>query len=160
MQEFIRKFSENKHRIVIAGSHGKTTVTSIIMHVLKFNKIKFDYLVGAKVNGFKSNIKLSKNPLIIIEGDEYLSSPLDNKPKFLNYRHHIVLINGIEWDHFNVFNSIKKYKKQFIDLVKLTPKGGEIIYYEKDNNINEILRKHSNKETIFCLLYTSDAADE
>ena len=146
--EFIRKFSENKHRIVIAGSHGKTTVTSIIMHVLKFNKIKFDYLVGAKVNGFKSNIKLSKNPLIIIEGDEYLSSPLDNKPKFLNYRHHIVLINGIEWDHFNVFNSIKKYKKQFIDLVKLTPKGGEIIYYEKDNNINEILRKHSNKETI------------
>ena len=146
--EFIRKFSENKHRIVIAGSHGKTTVTSIIMHVLKFNKIKFDYLVGAKVNGFKSNIKLSKNPLIIIEGDEYLSSPLDNKPKFLNYGHHIVLINGIEWDHFNVFNSIKKYKKQFIDLVKLTPKGGEIIYYEKDNNINEILRKHSNKETI------------
>ena len=118
------------------------------MHVLKFNKIKFDYLVGAKVNGFKSNIKLSKNPLIIIEGDEYLSSPLDNKPKFLNYGHHIVLINGIEWDHFNVFNSIKKYKKQFIDLVKLTPKGGEIIYYEKDNNINEILRKHSNKETI------------
>ena len=146
--EFIRKLSENKHRIVIAGSHGKTTVTSIIMHVLKFNKIKFDYLVGAKVNGFKSNIKLSKNPLIIIEGDEYLSSPLDNKPKFLNYGHHIVLINGIEWDHFNVFNSIKKYKKQFIDLVKLTPKGGEIIYYEKDNNINEILRKHSNKETI------------
>ena len=138
--EIIRNFSENKHRIVIAGSHGKTTVTSIIMHVLKFNKIKFDYLVGARVNTFKRNLKLSKDPIIIIEGDEYLTSPLDNQPKFLKYDHHIVLINGIEWDHYNVFKTEKIYKKQFDKLIKKTPKGGEIIFYEKDENINKLIQ--------------------
>jgi UDP-N-acetylmuramate: L-alanyl-gamma-D-glutamyl-meso-diaminopimelate ligase len=138
--EYIKKLSQNKQRIVIAGSHGKTTITSIIMHVLKFYKKKFDYLVGAKVNGFNKNVKLSNSPIIIIEGDEYLTSPLDKKPKFLNYNHHIVLISGIEWDHFNVFNTFKKYLQQFKNLVKITPKAGEIIYNENDENIKNILK--------------------
>ena len=107
--EFIQNLSINKQRIVIAGSHGKTTITSIIMHILKFYNKKFDYLIGGKVNGFKRNLKLSSNPIIILEGDEYLTSPFDKKPKFLNYNHHIVLINGIEWDHFNVFKTFKIY---------------------------------------------------
>ena len=138
--EYIQNLSKNKQRIVIAGSHGKTTITSIIMHVLKFYKKDFDYLVGAKVNGFNKNIKLSNSPIIIIEGDEYLTSPLDKKPKFLNYNHHIVLISGIEWDHFNVFNTFKKYLKQFENLIKITPKAGEIIYNENDENIKNILK--------------------
>ena len=98
----IKKLSNDKHRVVIAGSHGKTTITSMLMHVLKFNNVKFDYVIGAKAHGFTNNISISENPLIIIEGDEYLTSPLDKSPKFLKYDHHIVLINGIEWDHFNV----------------------------------------------------------
>ena len=143
--EYIQNLSKNKQRIVIAGSHGKTTITSIIMHVLKFYKKDFDYLVGAKVNGFNKNIKLSNSPIIIIEGDEYLTSPLDKKPKFLNYNHHIVLISGIEWDHFNVFNTFKKYLKQFENLIKITPKAGEIIYNENDENIKNILENDINE---------------
>ncbi len=144
--EFIRNFSENKHRIVIAGSHGKTTITSMIMHVLKENKVNFDYLVGGRANGFKSNIKLSNSPLIIIEGDEYLTSPLDRQPKFLKYDHHIVLLNGIEWDHCNVFKNKKIYKNQFLDLLNNTPKGGEIIYYENDKNVRDLIENYENDD--------------
>ena len=153
--EYISIISENKHRIVIAGSHGKTTITSMIMHVLKENKIKFDYLIGAKTNGFKSNISISDNPIMIIEGDEYLTSPLDKTPKFLKYNHHIVLINGIEWDHFNVFKSQKIYKEQFKKLIQMTPKGGEIIYYKNDKSIAKILNEH-NDENITLRPYDSE----
>lgn len=146
--EYINILSKNKHRIVIAGSHGKTTITSMIMHVLKENKIKFDYLIGAKTNGFKSNISLSDNPIIIIEGDEYLTSPIDKTPKFLKYNHHIVLVNGIEWDHFNVFKSLKNYKEQFQKLIQQTPKGGEIIYYENDESIIEILNNYHDENIV------------
>ena len=137
--EFIREFSQNKQRVVIAGSHGKSTVTSMIMHVLKFANKDFDYVVGAKVNGFEFNLKLSNAPIIIIEGDEYLSSPIDKKPKFLNYDHHIVLINGISWDHANVFPTLNIYLNQFKKLFENTRKGGTIIFYEGDENIDKIL---------------------
>tara|TARA_B100000579_G_scaffold368394_1_gene329259 strand:+ start:79 stop:1428 length:1350 start_codon:yes stop_codon:yes gene_type:complete len=145
--EYITKLSENKHRVVIAGSHGKTTITSMIMHVLKSNKIKFDYVIGAKAHGFKNNISISNNPIIIIEGDEYLTSPLDRSPKFLKYNHHIALINGIEWDHFNVFKNEKIYVDQFYKLIKMTPKGGEIIYFENDKRIIGLLEKYKNENT-------------
>ena len=137
--EFIREFSQNKQRVVIAGSHGKSTVTSMIMHVLKFANKDFDYVVGAKVNGFEFNLKLSNAPIIIIEGDEYLSSPINKKPKFLNYDHHIVLINGISWDHANVFPTLNIYLNQFKKLFENTRKGGTIIFYEGDENIDKIL---------------------
>ena len=137
--EFIREFSQNKQRVVIAGSHGKSTITSMIMHVLKFANKDFDYVIGAKVNGFEFNIKLSNAPIIVIEGDEYLSSPLDKKPKFLNYDHHIVLINGMAWDHANVFPTLDIYLNQFKKLFNNTRKGGTIIYYKEGDNIDKIL---------------------
>ena len=136
---FIRQFSQNKQRVVIAGSHGKSTITSMIMHVLKFANKDFDYVIGAKVNGFEFNIKLSNAPIIVIEGDEYLSSPLDKKPKFLNYDHHIVLINGMAWDHANVFPTLDIYLNQFKKLFNNTRKGGTIIYYKGVENIDKIL---------------------
>ncbi|MCS6821918.1 MAG: Mur ligase family protein [Microscillaceae bacterium] len=131
--EYIYQHCQNKHRIVIAGSHGKTTITAIIMHVLKVNKRKFDYVVGSKLEGFERTVSLNpKNPTIIIEGDEYPSSPLDKTPKFLHYKHHIAVITGIAWDHYNVFPTFESYLKPFEDLVNQSEKGGFLIYSKDD----------------------------
>ncbi len=99
---FLYKQSINKQRIVIAGSHGKTSITSMVLHVLKTLGRKFDYLVGARIEGFELMASLSDAPIIIIEGDEYLASPIDRRAKFLLYQPHICLISGIAWDHINV----------------------------------------------------------
>lgn len=131
--EYIYDQSKNKQRIVIAGSHGKTTITAIIIHVLNFLKHKFDYVIGAKVNGIENTVKLSDAPIIIIEGDEYLSSPLDPTPKFVRYQHHVGLISGISWDHANVFPTEEEYVKQFDLFADQTPKGGILIYCEQDS---------------------------
>lgn len=130
--EFIYDQSQNKQRIVIAGSHGKTTITAIIIHVLNYHKRKFDYVIGAKVNGIENTVKLTDAPVIIIEGDEYLSSAIDPVPKFLKYQHHIGLISGIAWDHANVFPSEEDYVRQFDTFSDQTPKGGTLIYCEQD----------------------------
>jgi len=130
--EYIYEQSKNKQRVVIAGSHGKTSITAMIMHVLKYFKREFDYAVGAQLNGFENMVKLSNAPLIIIEGDEYLSSPIDPSPKFLKYHHHIGLISGISWDHINVFGTEEEYVKQFEDFADRTPKAGSLAYYEND----------------------------
>jgi len=130
--EFIYHLSEHKQRIVIAGSHGKTTITSMIMHVLKFHKRKFDYVVGAKVKGFDETVKLSDAPVIIIEGDEYLSSRIDPTPKFLHYHHHIGLISGIAWDHVNVFPTEEEYVHQFDLFADASPKAGSLAYNDED----------------------------
>ncbi|MCH8317806.1 MAG: peptidoglycan synthetase [Bacteroidetes bacterium] len=122
----------DKERVVIAGSHGKTTITAIVLHVLKYCKIDFDYLIGAQVHGFDSLIKLSDSPVMIIEGDEYLSSPIDKKPKFLHYHHHIGLISGISWDHSNVYPDFDAYRKAFSSFVDSTPRAGLIIYNQND----------------------------
>ena len=116
------------------------------MHVLKTHKIKFDYLIGGRANGFNSNIRISENPLIIIEGDEYLTSPIDKIPKFLKYDHHIVLLNGIEWDHCNVFANKKIYLNQFKSLINKTPKGGEIIFFDGDINVKKIIKDFKNED--------------
>ena len=129
---FIFEQSLNKQRIVIGGSHGKTTITSMIMHVLKFHKRAFDYVVGAKVKGFENLVKLSDAPIIVIEGDEYLSSRIDLSPKFLNYHHHIGLISGIAWDHINVFKTEEDYVNQFDSFADATPKAGSLAYNEDD----------------------------
>jgi UDP-N-acetylmuramate: L-alanyl-gamma-D-glutamyl-meso-diaminopimelate ligase len=136
--EFIYNQSEDKQRIVIAGSHGKTTVTSMVMHVLKFCNRKFDYAVGAIVEGFDTMVQLSDAPIIVIEGDEYPSSPIDLTPKFLHYHHHIGLITGISWDHVNIFKTFDDYKKQFELFADKTPKSGTLIYYENDKHCAEI----------------------
>lgn len=131
--EYIYNHSKNKQRVVIAGSHGKTTITAIIIHVLNFLKHKFDYVIGAKVNGIENTVKLSDAPVIIIEGDEYLSSALDPTPKFVRYQHHVGLISGISWDHANVFPTEEEYVKQFDLFADLTPKGGILVYCEQDS---------------------------
>ncbi|MBT1703439.1 UDP-N-acetylmuramate--L-alanine ligase [Chryseosolibacter indicus] len=131
--EYIYEQSKDKQRIVIAGSHGKTTTTAIIIHVLNYCKRDFDYVIGARVRGVENTVKLSDAPIIIIEGDEYLSSALDPTPKFLRYQHHIGLITGISWDHANVFPTEDEYVKQFDLFADQTPKGGILIYCEQDS---------------------------
>jgi len=149
--EFIYNQSLNKQRVVIGGSHGKTTITSMIIHVLSFLRREFDFALGAHVPGFANMVKLSAAPLIIIEGDEYLSSPTDPTPKFLNYHHHIGLISGISWDHVNVFPSEEEYLKQFELFADATPKGGTLVYCEEDAMASVIGQKH--REDLHLLDY-------
>lgn len=131
--DYIFDQSRDKQRIVIAGSHGKTTITAIIIHVLTHCKRKFDYVIGARVRGIENTVRLSDAPIIIIEGDEYLSSPLDPTPKFLKYQHHVGLISGIAWDHANVFPTEEEYVRQFDLFADQTPKGGILVYCEQDS---------------------------
>lgn len=133
MPEFIYKHSEGKHRIVVGGSHGKTTITAMIMHVLQHCERNFDYLVGAEVEGFDTMIKLSEEaPLIVIEGDEYPTSPLDDTAKFLKYEHHIGIISGVAWDHINVYPNYEKYVNIFEEFADKTPKSGSLIINQDD----------------------------
>lgn len=135
--EFIYNQSKDKKRVVIAGSHGKTSITSIILHVLKDQQVDFDYLVGAQIEGFNLMVRLSDAQIIIIEGDEYLTSPLDRTPKFFHYKHDIVLVSGIAWDHYNVFPDFGEYKDQFSQLMEKTPDSGELIYCDSDLLVKE-----------------------
>jgi UDP-N-acetylmuramate: L-alanyl-gamma-D-glutamyl-meso-diaminopimelate ligase len=131
--EFIYEHARNKQRVVIGGSHGKTTITAMIVHVLRYWNRSFDFVSGAKMEGFDLTVKLSDAPVIIIEGDEYPSSVLDKKPKFHHYHHHIGLISGIAWDHINMFPTLEAYVKQFETFADATPKAGTLIYSEDDN---------------------------
>ena len=149
--EYIYEQSIDKQRIVISGSHGKTTITSIVMHVLKYNNRKFDFAVGARIEGFEEMVQLSDAPIIIIEGDEYLSSPIDRTPKFHKYHHHIGLISGVSWDHINVFPTEEDYVKQFDLFADSTPKGGTLIYSEDDSLATVIGKKE--REDIHALPY-------
>ncbi len=140
--EFLYQQTKNKLRVVIGGSHGKTTITSMIMHVLKFHNIKFDYLVGALVEGFETMAEIDKNNNIaIFEGDEYLSSALDKRPKFHLYQAQIGLISGIAWDHINVFPTFEQYKRQFEIFATQLPEKGALIYFQDDKNLREIVKK-------------------
>lgn len=137
--EYIYEASKNKQRIVIAGSHGKTSMTAIVMHVLKDIGRDFDYMVGAQIKGFDDQVKLSDAPIIIIEGDEYLTSALDSRPKFLHYHHHIATVSGIAWDHFNVFPTLEDYVTQFELLADSSSKASTLIYCEEDNLASMII---------------------
>ncbi len=130
--EFIRAQSDNKQRVVIAGSHGKTTITGMVIHVLNYFNRSFDYLIGAKINGIDNTVKLSDAPVIIIEGDEYFTSPIDRVPKFLKYDHHIALISGTAWDHINVYPTLDSYVAQFEQLADNCPKAGSLVFCEHD----------------------------
>lgn len=139
--EFIYNQSQDKKRVVIAGSHGKTSITSMILHVLKDQGVDFDYLVGAQIEGFELMVRLSDAPVIVIEGDEYLTSPIDRTPKFFHYHHDIALVSGIAWDHFNVFPDFEDYKAQFSKLMDMTPKNGKLIYCEVDSLVKSAAEK-------------------
>ena len=145
--EFIYEHSRQKQRVVIAGSHGKTTITSIILHVLKFHNHHFDYLVGAQLEGFETMVSLSDDhsagaaPVIIIEGDEYASSPLDKRPKFLHYQPHMALISGLAWDHVNIYPTYESYVAQFELLAEQMPKSGVLLFDETDNMLDVVGQK-------------------
>lgn len=140
--EFVFQQSLQKQRVVIAGSHGKTTITSIIMHVLQYHHRVFDYLVGAQVDGFDTMVRLTPDaPVIIIEGDEYASSPLDTRAKFLHYHPHIALISGIAWDHVNIYPTWDLYVDQFELLAEAMPKAGILVFDESDDMLDIIGQK-------------------
>jgi len=152
--EFIMEHSRSKQRVVIAGSHGKTTITSMIMHVLNGLNRKFDYLVGGQVDGFDGGVRLSKEaPVIILEGDEYLTSPEDARPKFMVYQPHVAVISGISWDHINVFPTEAEYGHQFEKLVAGMPKAGMIIFNEGDKRLVNIIKAHGDKEAYYLYPY-------
>ena len=154
--EFIFRMSNNKQRIVIAGSHGKTTITSMILHVLRVTNRSFDYLVGAQVQGFETMVRLSEEaPVMVVEGDEYLASPLDLRPKFLIYKPHIVVISGIAWDHVNVFPEEKDYVEQFVKLVQGMDKAGMIIYNDEDKYCKAIVKKYSRPDLHYLYPYST-----
>ncbi len=146
--EYIYKESAKKKRVVVAGSHGKTTTTSMIMHVLRTCKMKFDYLVGAQLEGFETMVQLSDAPVIILEGDEYLSSPIDRRPKILHYKPDVTIITGIAWDHINVFPTFEGYVGEFEKYVKTIKKGGAFIYYESDEHLQKIATAAKGVEVI------------
>lgn len=136
--EFIYNQSTNKTRIVIGGSHGKTSITSMILHVMAQLKIETDYLVGALLEGFDCMVQLSDSKYIVIEGDEYLSSPLDLKPKFHWYAPHIALISGIAWDHINVFPTFENYVEQFKIFTDKIEPNGKLIFFADDLELVKI----------------------
>ncbi|MEJ6980268.1 Mur ligase family protein [Pedobacter sp. P351] len=141
--EYIYEQSKDKVRVVVGGSHGKTTITSMILHVLKSCNKEFDYLVGAQLEGFETMVKISDAPVMIIEGDEYLASPIDRRPKFHLYHANIGVISGIAWDHINVFPTFDNYIEQFKIFLKTIVAGGSIIYNEGDDHVNAVVQ-HSD----------------
>lgn len=149
--EFLYEQSKNKTRIVIAGSHGKTTITSMILHVLHYHNRDCDYMVGAQLDGFETMVKLTEeNEFMVLEGDEYLSSPIDRSPKFLHYRPNITLISGIAWDHVNVFPTFENYVEQFDKLLTKVEPGGVVIYNELDEEVNKVVDRTENEVKKFA----------
>jgi UDP-N-acetylmuramate: L-alanyl-gamma-D-glutamyl-meso-diaminopimelate ligase len=144
--EYLYEASKDKIRVVIAGSHGKTTITSMVLHVLHHAGINADYMVGAQLEGFEVMVKLTHDSkYIILEGDEYLSSTLDPRPKFILYRPHIALISGIAWDHMNVFPTFENYISQFESFIRVIEPGGTLVYCNADPVVESIALE-ANKE--------------
>ncbi|MDB4088655.1 Mur ligase family protein [Flavobacteriales bacterium] len=144
--EYIYEATKDKTRVVIGGSHGKTTITSMILHVLNYHKIENDYMVGAQLEGFEVMVKLTDSAKIaVLEGDEYLSSPIDRRPKFHLYNPNIALLTGIAWDHINVFPTFENYCEQFEIFVNKIEENGSLIYFTGDNEIEKIVSKSDRK---------------
>jgi len=143
--EFLYEQSKFKTRVVIGGSHGKTTITSMILHVLHYFDRDVDYMVGAQLEGFDVMVKLTdENDFIILEGDEYLSSPIDSRPKFHLYKPNIALLSGIAWDHINVFPTWDIYLEQFKIFIDSIIKGGSITYNIEDAEVKKVVQNSEN----------------
>lgn len=143
--EFIYEHAKNKTRVVIGGSHGKTTITSMVLHVLNYHGVEVDYLVGAQLEGFDRMVNLTDdNDFMLIEGDEYLSSPIDRRPKFHLYEPNIALLSGIAWDHINVFPTFENYVDQFRIFIDKITNGGILIYNEEDAIVKQIAEESTN----------------
>lgn len=143
--EYLYEQSKDKIRVVIAGSHGKTTITSMVLHVLHHHGRDVDYMVGAQLEGFEVMVKLTHgNKYMVMEGDEYLSSALDRRPKILLYHPHIALISGIAWDHVNVFPTIENYVHQFELFTDSIVKNGSVVYNVEDENVKKVVENSEN----------------
>lgn len=143
--EFLYEQSKNKTRVVIGGSHGKTTITSMILHVMHYHDKEVDYMVGAQLEGFDVMVKLTnENDFIVLEGDEYLSSPIDRRPKFHLYKPNIALLSGIAWDHINVFPTYENYVEQFEVFLNQITNGGAIIYNEEDSEVKRVVEESAS----------------
>ena len=152
--EFLFEQSKNKTRVVIGGSHGKTTITSMILHVLTYHGIEVDYMVGAQLEGFEQMVHLTEeNDFIVLEGDEYLSSPIDPRPKFHLYKPHIALLSGIAWDHINVFPTYEIYLEQFSLFVDSIVSGGSLSFNQEDQDLVHVVNASAN--TIRRIPYTT-----
>ncbi|MGB5941420.1 MAG: Mur ligase family protein [Leeuwenhoekiella sp.] len=157
--EFLYEQSKNKTRVVIGGSHGKTTITSMILHVLRYHNREVDFMVGAQLAGYDTMVHLTEdNDFMLLEGDEYLSSPIDLRPKFHLYQPNIALISGIAWDHVNVFPTYEEYEKQFAIFADSISRGGVLVYNEEDAAVVKIAeettaptRKHPYKTPEFSV---------
>ena len=143
--EFLYEQSKDKTRVVIGGSHGKTTITSMILHVLDYNDMEVDYMVGAQLEGFETMVHLTKeNEFMVLEGDEYLSSPIDRRPKFHLYKPNIALLSGIAWDHINVFPTFEEYVDQFRIFTDSLTNGGIMVYNEEDAIVKEVVESSTH----------------
>jgi len=137
--EYLFEQTKDKKRIVVAGSHGKTTTTAMIMHVFRFLGIKFDYMVGSLIDGFETMVGLSdESKIAVFEGDEYLTSALDKRPKFHLYMPDIAILNGIAWDHMNVFPTFENYIEQFKIFIEKISEGGSLIYFDGDEYVKKL----------------------
>lgn len=144
--EFLFEHSKNKTRVVIGGSHGKTTITSMILHVLNYHDMKVDFMVGAQLDGFEDMVLLSNDTdFILLEGDEYLTSAIDRRPKFHLYKPNIALLSGIAWDHMNVFPTYEIYLEQFRVFVDSLVSGGTLVYNEEDEDLRIIVENTTNQ---------------
>jgi UDP-N-acetylmuramate: L-alanyl-gamma-D-glutamyl-meso-diaminopimelate ligase len=144
--EFLYEQSKDKTRVVIGGSHGKTTITSMILHVMHYHDRDVDYMVGAQLEGFDVMVKLTEdNDFMVLEGDEYLSSPIDMRPKFHLYKPNIALLSGIAWDHINVFPTYENYVEQFSIFVDSIVRGGSINYNEEDEEVKRVVEASENQ---------------
>ncbi|WP_028890703.1 UDP-N-acetylmuramate--L-alanine ligase [Tenacibaculum sp. 47A_GOM-205m] len=143
--EFLYEQSKDKTRVVIGGSHGKTTITSMILHVLNYHDREVDYMVGAQLDGFDTMVHLTEeNEFIVLEGDEYLSSPIDMRPKFHLYKPNIALLSGIAWDHINVFPTFENYVEQFSIFTDSLTNGGIMVYNEEDAILKDVVESSTH----------------
>jgi UDP-N-acetylmuramate: L-alanyl-gamma-D-glutamyl-meso-diaminopimelate ligase len=140
--EFLYEQSKHKTRVVIGGSHGKTTITSMILHVMNYHNKAVDYMVGAQLEGFDTMVHLTEeNDFIVLEGDEYLSSPIDRRPKFHLYKPNIALLSGIAWDHINVFPTLDNYVEQFETFLKCMSNAAIMVYNEEDVLVKKVVEE-------------------
>ncbi len=153
--EYIYEATKDKTRVVVGGSHGKTTITAMILHVLNYHKIDTDFMVGAQLEGFNTMVKLTKDaPIAIIEGDEYLASPIDRRPKFHLYKPNIAILSGIAWDHINVFPTFEIYVNQFEKFVDLIEPNGTLIYCHEDKELQKVAETSGNLNNITKIPYS------
>ncbi|MEM1326885.1 MAG: Mur ligase family protein [Bacteroidota bacterium] len=151
--EYIYQHAKDKKRVVIAGSHGKTTTTSMVLHVLQYHDVDFDYLVGAQIEGFELMARLSDAPVIVMEGDEYLSSPLDLRPKIHHYFPHITVLTGIAWDHMNVFPTFENYVDQFRQFLNMMPTDAKLFYAADDENVRALMAERDEDWSVKTQAY-------